>query len=172
MPINASTNPDIDQKYCSTPINADQWIENLWQHSATLPELNPVSGLRGFSTELTPRGKPCCIVRILEECVISNTGKQPYLTKSTITPRDTTCTKNQHFRGPSLIITWCGLLKCGQGLAAKLWRCLIYGTLKFYVHPFRGCWFLNSTPRFQYLSPLHSSPNVLHMKIILILWSP
>ncbi len=36
--------------------------------SATLPELNPVSGPRGFPTELTPRGTPCCIVRIFEEC--------------------------------------------------------------------------------------------------------
>ena len=36
--------------------------------SATLPELNPVSGFRGFPTELTPRGIPCCIVRIFEEC--------------------------------------------------------------------------------------------------------
>ena len=32
--------------------------------------LNPVSGPRGFPTELTPRGKPCCIVRIFEECKI------------------------------------------------------------------------------------------------------
>ncbi len=36
--------------------------------NGTLPELNPVSGPRGFPTELTPRGKPCCIVRIFEEC--------------------------------------------------------------------------------------------------------
>ncbi len=28
-----------------------------------------VSGSQGFPKELTPRGKPCCIVRILEECV-------------------------------------------------------------------------------------------------------
>ncbi len=26
---------------------------------------------RGFPTELTPRGKPCCIVRIFEECILS-----------------------------------------------------------------------------------------------------
>ncbi len=33
-----------------------------------LPELNPVDACRGFPTKLTPRGWPCCIVRILEEC--------------------------------------------------------------------------------------------------------
>ena len=31
-------------------------------------KLNPVSSHRGFPTELTPRGKHCCIVRIFEEC--------------------------------------------------------------------------------------------------------
>ncbi len=30
---------------------------------------NPCSGLQGFPTELTPRVIPCCIVRILEECI-------------------------------------------------------------------------------------------------------
>ena len=33
-----------------------------------LPELNPVDACRGFPTELTPRGWPWCIIRILEEC--------------------------------------------------------------------------------------------------------
>ncbi len=30
-----------------------------------LPELNPVSACRGIPTELTPRGQPCCFVKIL-----------------------------------------------------------------------------------------------------------
>ncbi len=39
-----------------------------------LPELNPVYACRGFPTELIPRGWPCCIVRILEECGIFSGG--------------------------------------------------------------------------------------------------
>ncbi len=35
-------------------------------------KLNPVSGPEGFQTELTPLGKPCSIVRILEECKSHN----------------------------------------------------------------------------------------------------
>ena len=50
------------------------FLEYLFKHynvSATFPELNQVSGPRGFPMELTPRGKPCCIVRIFEECIAS-----------------------------------------------------------------------------------------------------
>ena len=36
--------------------------------SPKIPELNTVDACRGFPTDLTPRGWPCCIVRILEEC--------------------------------------------------------------------------------------------------------
>ncbi len=46
------------------------------QTSARLPELNPVSGPQGFPKELTPRGKPCCVVRIFEECRFY--GKSPH----------------------------------------------------------------------------------------------
>ena len=39
-------------------------------------ELYPVDGCRGFPTELTPRGWPCCIIRILEECTYSQQDAQ------------------------------------------------------------------------------------------------
>ncbi len=52
------------------PLHTSQGMSS-WQsryNSAKLPDLNPFDACRGFPTELTPQGQPCCIVGILGEC--------------------------------------------------------------------------------------------------------
>ena len=44
------------------------FVKTLHTLREILSQLNPVDAFRGFSTELTTWGCPCCIARIFEEC--------------------------------------------------------------------------------------------------------